>query len=51
MCLGRLNINVRKIVIKIFLVVTYNIDKVSSVQRDDFSKAQEALQYLYPASI
>jgi len=40
-----------KIMIKIFLVITYYIDKVSSPLRDDFSKAREALRYFYPASI
>jgi len=40
-----------KIVIKIFLVITYYIDKVSSLSRDDFSKAREALRYLYPVLI
>jgi len=40
-----------KIVIKIFLVITYYINKGSSPLRDDFSKAREAPRYLYPASI
>jgi len=43
MCLARLNINVRKIVIKIFLVITYYIDKVSTPEGDGFSKGVEAL--------
>ena len=40
-----------KIVIKIFNVITYYIDKVSSPLCDDFSKAQEVLRYLDPVSI
>lgn len=41
MCLGRLNINVGEILIKIFQVITYYIDKVSSPLLDDSSKARD----------